>query len=128
MPRYDRQYDYGLRGYQETARPRLRRPPFRLSGYGGGLSGWGGRASPLPNRVTAPYNMDYIRGGSGEARPHNYSMYTGDRPERMGDERLYRQPYITRGGTWTSRGATYSLGYDYPTYGPNYGGRYPDEL
>jgi hypothetical protein len=127
MPRYDRHYDYGLRGYPETVRPRLRRAPMRASGYEGGLNERG-RHGSLPNRVTARYNADYVRGEQGDPRPRNYSMFTGDRPERIGDERMYRMPYVTRGGTWTGRGAGFARGYDAPDYGPNYGGRYPDEL
>ena len=55
-------------------------------------------------------------------------MYTGDRMDRMGDERYYRRPYLTIGGTRTLRGSSFPTGYDYPVYGPDYGGRYPDEL
>ena len=46
----------------------------------------------------------------------------------MGDERWYRRPYMTIGGSRTLRGVLLPTGYDYPDYGPNYGGRYPDEL
>lgn len=83
----------------------------------------------LGNRVTARYNMDYVYGARGARHDHrNYRMYTGDRPDRMGDERLYRRPYMTIGGTRTQRGGGYPVGYDGPDYGPDYGGRYPDEL
>ena len=128
MPRYDRHYDYGLRGARETGGPRYGAdyggpPPSRFPRYDE-------RGIPRTNRVTARYNADYVYGARG--RPgydhRNYMMYTGDRPDRMGDERYYRQPYMTRAGTRTLRGSSFPTGYDYPDYGPNYGGRYPGEM
>ena len=141
MPGYDSRYDYGLRGYRETTRPMMdnryaaRRYDY---GYRGAYDyshrvGHEERAHPeerLRNRVTARYNRDYVMGyrNRDERYGTNYQMYTGDYPGRMGDDRWMRQPYITHGGTRTLRGSSYPTGYDYPNYGPNYGGWYPDEL
>lgn len=131
MPRYDRSYDYGLRGMRETARGRAPRVV-----YGSDYRGvYDERAAPrYGNRVTARYNMDYVYGARGDRSaadygyPRNFHMYTGDRMDRMGDERYYRQPYMTTGGTRTLRGSNFPTGYDYPDYGPDYGGRFRNEV
>lgn len=131
MPRYDRQYDFGLRGYRQTTRPMMD-DRFRGPRYDHGYNrAYDERAYPehrLANRVTARYNRDYVTGYSADRYDRNYHMYTGDRPERMGDGRWMSRPYWTVGGSRTMRGASFATGYDYPIYGPNYGGRYPDEL
>ena len=111
MARYDRSYDYGMRGFADTTPPRFRgRPGGRYYG-----NDYDERSDPhgrMSNRVTARYNADYVFGGRGDPRPRNYHMYTGDRPDRMGGERYYRAPYMTHGGTRTSRGMTMGIGYD----------------
>lgn len=129
MSRYDRQYDFGLRGYPQTTHPRMdgRRPRYDDQGYRGGYDPRAFPEQRFNTRVTARYNMDYIAGYRAE-RPVDYNMYTGDHPARIGDSRYMRQPYYTTGGTRTMRGSNFPTGYDYPDYGPNYGGRYPDEL
>lgn len=124
MPRPFRSYDYGLRGFRETA-PQRMRGGYETRGLG---MGYDERSRPRTNRVTARYNDDYVYGARGQRYDRNYNMYTGDRMQRMGDERMYRHPYLTIGGTRTQRGSSFPTGYDYPDYGPNYGGRYPDEL
>ena len=117
-----RNYDYGLRGDREAMRGR----------YGGDFQrrslGYDERFRPRTNRVTARYNLDYVYGNQGDRYPRNDNFGTGDRMDRIGDPRWYRRPYMTTGGTWTMRGSVDPIGYDFPTYGPNYGGRYPDEL
>lgn len=130
MPSYDRHYDYGLRGARETGGPpfggRSFGPPPRRYGFE-----YDERGTPrIGNRVTARYNADYVYGARGisDYDRRNYFMYTGDRPDRMGDGRYYRQPYYGRSGTRTLRGSNFPTGYDHPDYGPNYGGRYPDEM
>lgn len=127
MRGYDRGYDYGLRGLPDAPRPSFRTGPRQAAGYpDAGDRRLGIRPS---SRVTARYNLDYVYGARGSSRyDRNFNMYTGDRPDRMGDERMYRQPYMTTGGTRTYRGSSEPTGYDQPTYGPSYGGRYPDEL
>ncbi|HET7322381.1 MAG TPA: hypothetical protein VFI96_07810 [Longimicrobiaceae bacterium] len=130
MARYDRRYDYGMRGFPQTAGPRFRprvapydddlaydlsRPPFPP-------------VNDRPNRVVARYNYDYTTPEPHPRYGRNYNMYTGDRMDRMGDDRYYRRPYLTIGGTRTMRGSSRPIGYDYPVYGPDYGGRYPEEL
>lgn len=94
MAAYDRNYDYGMRGYQAyfAARDRINRPP---------------------NRVVARYNLDYVVGERGPRYPRNPYPYTGDRVDRVGDLRYYQRPYLTTGGTRTFRGATEPIGYDY---------------
>jgi hypothetical protein len=120
MPRYD----YGLRGPRETTEPRYQ----EMSGRGYSES-FDRRPAGRPesHRVTARYNMDYVR-PEGPRYPRNPNPFGGGWPGMVGDERAYRQPYMTRGGTWTTRGSTPPLRYDYPDFGPRYGGRYPDEI
>lgn len=112
MARYDRyperRYDYGLRGYDDLSPRRMPRAAAERA------AGWSDRrAAPRSSRVTARYNADYVFGGRGEENyPRNYNMFTGDRPDRIGDERYYRRPYTTIGGTRTFRGAPHPIGYD----------------
>jgi len=82
--------------------------------------------APL-NRVTAPYNLDYIR-ERGPVYPRNPNPYGGEWIGQIGGEEAYRPPYLTRGGTRTYRGMPDPLGYDAMNYGPPRRGRYPDEL
>jgi hypothetical protein len=113
MPRYDRNYDYGLRGYPQATAFRGQ-PTFRQRGsaYDYDLSANADR-HPLPNRVTARYNMDYVVGNRGDRYPRNFNAFTGDREDRVGDLRYSRAPYTTIGGTRTYRGGSYPSGYDY---------------
>lgn len=108
--RYDRGYggmggyDYGLRGYRQTAGPR--------GGYGRG--GYGGdyrNASPFPNRVTARYNLDYVRPGP-DRHPVNYAPFGGDARGRNVDATGYWRPYLTNGGTRTWRGGDLPVGWE----------------
>ena len=121
MARYDRQYDFGLRGYRQTTRPMMdhRFHPHRYdAGFRGGFDE---RAYPdqrLANRVTARYNRDYVTGPSPEQRyDRNYTLYGADHPDRMGDARFMRRPYFTQGGTRTMRGGSIPMEHDYPDYG-----------
>jgi hypothetical protein len=111
MPRYDRSYDYGLRGYRETT---AFRPRGRVLGSASGYD----RDYPLPNRITARYNADYVFGNRGDRYPTNHHTFGGDREQRVGDMRYYRQPYTTIGGTRTFRGSRDPMGYgrDFDTY------------
>jgi hypothetical protein len=120
MARYDRQFDYGLRGFRESPHPR--------TGYGGRGRGYEQEGTPpevRPNRVSARYNRDYVTGDRGERYPQNPQPYGGDREERVGDARAYREPYLTRGGTRTWRGSapggfmTYDR--DFADYDRDYG-------
>lgn len=128
MARNLRGYDYGMRGYREGPPPRFRSGP-RIAGPGYDPA-TDERAGPrFENRVTTRYNLDYVYGARGSGYDNrNYNMYTGERPARMGDERMYRRPYTTISGTRTLRGSVDPTGYDRPDYGPDYGGRYRDEL
>ena len=130
MAPYDRQYDFGLRGYRQTTRPMMDNR-YRARSYDFGYrGGFEERAYPdqrLSNRVTARYNMDYVTGYANRYDRNEY-MYGGDHPERMGDGSFMRRPYMTQAGTRTMRGSSLPVGYDYLNYGPNYGGRYPDEI
>lgn len=128
MARYDRRYDFGMRGYAQTTRPlarrSLRRPRYDLYpelGYSAA-----GREIPLPNRVTARYNRDYVDG----ARSYDagYGFRGGDRFDRTVEESYYRRPYTTIGGTRTLRGVADPRRFSPGDFGPSYGGRFPDEL
>lgn len=116
MPRYDRNFDYGLRGYRETTAFRGR-GGTRAGGYGRDYArGQFGREPSLPNRVTARYNADYVYGNQGDRYPRNYNTFGGDREERVGDFRSYRQPYVTIGGSRTNRGTLAPFAYDTDFY------------
>ncbi|HEV2149653.1 MAG TPA: hypothetical protein VGR37_19795 [Longimicrobiaceae bacterium] len=103
MARYDRNYDYGLRGYRETTWP---------TGPGARPRAWGNqdfaypRAAPggYSNRVTASYNRDYTYDRPYRGTERNYNPYGGDRIGRIGDNQDYLHRYNTIGGTHTSRG------------------------
>jgi hypothetical protein len=117
MPRYDRQYDFGLRGYRQTTSPMMdhRYHPYPYdSGY---RATYDERAYPegrLSNRVTSRYNREYVTGYRPDDRyDRNYTMYGGDHPDRMGDARFMRRPYFTQGGTRTMRGGSMPMEYDY---------------
>lgn len=121
MRGYDRGYDYGLRGFRETAQWRepvrtryvgrdgwmgrgdgFRRSPTRYGApYG---DDYGYEAGPFSNRVTARYNLDYVRDRHPGERPVNPVPYGGDRVGRVSDGRDYHAPYQTSGGTRTWRG------------------------
>ncbi|HET7461277.1 MAG TPA: hypothetical protein VFJ82_08505 [Longimicrobium sp.] len=151
MRGYDRGYDYGLRGWPQA---RGMREPVRTrftGGYDGGFRGFraadrddiaygsdydaarrqglGYRLGPPPNRVTARYNLDYVREQHPGERPVNYAPYGGDRIDRVGDLRAYHGPYQTVGGTRTWRGewpmgwehSQSRYGMDYPNYRNDYG-------
>lgn len=151
MRGYDRGYDYGLRGFRQTSMGRNQvRTRFVGGGYGGDYRGGGGgaygsdydrprggyggdygsryRPNPLPNRVTAAYNLDYVREQHPGERPVNYAPYGGDREGRVGDMREYWSPYQTIGGTRTWRGG-WPMGWErehasYDWQYPNYRGDY----
>lgn len=124
MARYDRSYDYGLRGYRETTPMRGgpgrntgrwdtgRGAPPRPRGYGQdfGYPRTGGRYF---NRVTASYNRDYTYDRPYRGTERNLNPYGGDRIDRIGDMDSYYHPYNTIGGTHTRRG-----GYQPPMEAP----------
>ena len=157
MRGYDRGYDYGLRGWPQ-AQPRREPVRTRFMGAGGGYGGdygvrgpfraaersdiaYGsdydamrryGPMGPPPNRVTARYNLDYVREQHPGEYPVNYAPYGGDRIGRVGDMREYQAPYQTIGGTRTWRGG-WQMGWergggrydqsDYPIDRNDYGRR-----
>jgi hypothetical protein len=119
-------YDYGLRGPRETAsydRQYGRRGPRYDFEFGGGHMG----GYPPPNRVTARYNEDYVR-DRGPMYPLNPFPYGGDSSGRVMGPDGYFSPYMTRAGSWTTRGTPHPGPYDRLDFGPPYRGRYPDEL
>jgi hypothetical protein len=164
MARYDRGYDYGLRGIDQTApdrhgvRTRYVGGGGQGRGFGGGYGGGGyaargydrdlGRGtadarggydrdygdrgydafgrptSPFPNRVTARYNLDYVREQHPGEHPVNYTSYGGDREGRVGDMREYWDQYRTVGGTSTWRGGGLPVGWERES-GPRYDRDYP---
>ena len=127
MGRYDRSYDFGMRGYPQTTRPlvrrRMRRPAYdRYFDYS--YSAMDAEV-PLPNRVTRRYNEEYLDDRRNRQRAYGFG---GDRMDRMVDEGYYRRPYSTIGGTRTLRGTRSPERFDPGRFGPSYGGRFPDEL
>lgn len=127
MSRYDRSYDFGMRGYPQTTRP-LGRRPMRRPRYDGyfDLSGPAmDRDFPVPNRVTRRYNREYVDDRLNAARSYGFGFRDYD---RMVDEEAYRRPYRTIGGTRTMRGAEDGPRFGQGRFGPSYGGRFPDEF
>lgn len=125
-------YDYGLRGWDQTVRPRQQaggRGYLRQGGQGRGYdrsfvagydrdmsSGYGAanenqwrRQTP---RVTARYNLDYVREQHPGERPVNYHAYGGGPEVPVGDMREYQRPYMTLGGTNTYRGGGRPVGWE----------------
>jgi hypothetical protein len=122
MGRYDRHYDYGLRGFDDTYRAgrgaRLTGGPIRPSDYdfpyrrtfpghyaapeGYDFPYRAGRGLNTPH-VVARYNLDYVF--PREERPVNYNPYGGDPDVPVGDESEFQRPYVTTGGTRTYRGS-----------------------
>lgn len=103
MARYERFYDYGLRGYRETAefRRAARTRPVRY-GYDFGFRGNAGPSHP--NRVTARYNEDYTYGNHDPRYERDrYPVHPQDDP-RIIEAGNYERPYHTIGGTHTQRG------------------------
>jgi hypothetical protein len=150
MRGYDRGYDYGLRGWPQARRRQAPvqtrfvgggeyggdygpRGPFRAeersdSAYGSDYDAMRrdfarGRMGPPPNRVTARYNLDYVREQHPGEHPVNYMPYGGDRIGRVNDVRAYRAPYQTLGGTRTWRG---EWPMDWERHQIRYDSDYPD--
>ena len=104
-----RGYDYGLRGYRETA-PMRQPVPLRTYGRGGYDRGYFGSA-PLPNRVTQRYNREYVHPEPNRLET-NYAPFGGDYPERIVDSTGYWRPYATQGGSHTMRGGGLPVGWE----------------
>lgn len=127
MSRYDRHYDFGMRGYSQTTRP-LGRRPMRRPRYDRFFDmpySAGDGEIPLPNRVTQRYNREYVDDRYDQRFAYGFG---GDRFDRTGDDGMYRRPYSTIGGTRTLRGARSPQRFSPGRFGPSYGGRFPDEL
>lgn len=115
MARYDRNHDYGLRGYREAMDARRDVGPRGLGAqYGYDFTYAAGRRPRLPNRVTAGYNKDYTYDRPYRGYRRNYNPYSGDRVERVGDAQSHLHAYRTIGGSNTLRGA------DFPPQEPPY--------
>lgn len=118
MARYDRNFDYGLRGRDQVAPERRgsllgaagrdagydrdfapRRPDARGYDYG-----FRGAPPARTRRVTAQYNLDYVFPDPDE-RPVNYNAYGGSPEIPVGDLTRYQGQYVTQGGTRTGRGS-----------------------
>jgi hypothetical protein len=136
MFRHDRHYDYGLRGAppspdrrpQRFEREESRRAPRQRAGYDGEYERRADPRARMANRVTMRYTADYVYGGRGERYPINLDRYAGPGSRRINEPGAYHRPYMTEGGTRTWRGSMPPQRYDARDFGPNYGGRYPDEL
>jgi hypothetical protein len=110
-----RGYDFGLRGYRETAPERA---PVRVRHVGGGGGydrGYFGQPA-MPNRVTQRYNMEYVRPQPNQLRT-NYAPFGGDVEDRIVDSTGYWRPYSTQGGSRTWRGGGQPMGWERE---PNY--------
>lgn len=108
MPRYDRSFDYGLRGSRAAA-ARPQRGLERLSDYDREYRER--RMGARTPRVTASYNLDYVFGGRGERYPRNYAPYGGEFGVPIYGADEYRSPYFTTGESHTWRGTTGLRGY-----------------
>jgi hypothetical protein len=105
-----RGYDYGLRGFRETA---PERPPVRvrqIGGPGGYDQGYRGRAQ-LSNRVTQRYNREYVHPEPNRLET-NYASFGGDFEGRIVDPTGYWRPYSTQGGSRTMRGGGLPMGWE----------------
>ena len=104
-------YDFGLRGYRDTAPERT---PVRMhyTGHGGdGYDrGYHGRPA-LSNRVTQRYNQEYMHPRPNQLRT-NYTPFGGDVEGRIVDSTGYWQPYATQGGSHTWRGGGMPMGWE----------------
>lgn len=124
MARYDRSYDFGMRGYQQTTRPLARNRP----GYDRAYHRSYGSIDPeypMPNRVTSSYNRDYVDGAPDYDRDYGY--IAGDPADHIGDESYYRRAYVTIGGTRTMRGSQPPR-FEPGRYDPAYPRRYRREF
>ncbi len=131
-------YDYGLRGWDQTVGPRRRgmgggfRGPrgggygrdygTHLRGYARDFSsryggGGGGRWREYTPRVTARYNLDYVREQHPGERPVNYHPYAGSPDVPVGDAYEYQRPYQTVSGSRTWRGGGRPVGWEGPRWG-----------
>ena len=107
-----RGYDYGLRGFRDTAQER---PPVRVRHIGPQLGGGYDRGyqgrPPMPNRVTQRYNREYVRPEPNRLET-NYAPFGGDYPERIVDSTGYWNAYSTQGGSHTMRGGGLPMGWE----------------
>ena len=105
MARYDRSYDYGLRGYHETAGFRRDREPRPIRyDYDFGFRGHPNEF--YPNRVTARYNVDYTYDDHDPRYTRRQYPYGREFDDRIVGADEYSRPYYTTGGTHTGRGRT----------------------
>lgn len=121
-----RGYDFGLRGFRDTAPERT---PVRMRyvggpGGGGYDRGYHGRPA-YPNHVTQRYNREYVHPEPNQLRT-NYTPFGGDFEDRIVDSTGYWRPYVTRGGSHTMRGGGLPVGWereaDYARYDRPYRG------
>lgn len=107
MPRYDRHFDYGLRGYREALDAmRAARQTGPGAPFGREYFPPNSRSGP-PNRVTARYNRDYTYDQPYRGDPRDRNAFAGGREERIRDGGPPQADYRTIGGTRTMRGASY---------------------
>lgn len=110
MSRYDRQFDFGLRGYRQTTRPLTDHAPRWDDSAG--RPRIEERADPderLAHRVTARYNADYLAGHRPDPYDEAFRPFADDDAGRP-------------------RGTSMAYEYDYPAYGPGYRRRRPNDL
>lgn len=115
-------YDFGMRGYRDTA---PERPPIRMRyasrrgeydrgfdrGYERGYNQpYLGRPA-FSRHVTQQYNLDYVFPGPNLLRT-NYVPFGGDFPGRIVDAAGYWRPYETLSGSHTWRGGGLPIGWE----------------
>lgn len=111
MSQYDRQFDFGLRGYRETTRPFIDPARGYNRGYPGGIEERADPESRAANRVTARYNLDYILGPGDSRYAREYQRFRGEFPSEMTGERPARHTYFTAGRR--GRYGAYRYDWDY---------------
>ena len=106
-------YDFGMRGYWDTA-PERAPVRMRYVGERGGYDRGSGRhfGRPVYNRhVTQRYNLDYVFPEPNLLRA-NYVPFGGDFPGRIVDAAGYWRPYETLSGSHTWRGGGLPIGWE----------------
>lgn len=104
-------YDFGMRGYRDTA---PERPPVRMRYTGAAGRGYdrGYYGQPaLPNRVTQRYNREYVYPEPNQLRTNDVP-FGGDFDQRIVDGTGYWRQYATQGGSRTMRGGGLPMGWE----------------
>jgi len=130
MGRYDRSYDFGMRGYRQTTRALgddyCRRRPSYDRGFDPSYTDHGYGYPSSSRHVTARYNRDYVDGYRHPDEGRTSDFRGDERPGRIGEETMYRRPYPTIGGSRPLRGSPPPPPRPQGPSGPGSGGRFRD--